>query len=487
MELAEVASAAGDLERAASAAGKAADLASTPDQLAEAALVLPPAADPAVGALSAALCARALADPPADQALRARLSALRSRLAFYAGDPELTDAASAEALTLARGTDDDRALVDALRARQEALPGPSGRAERRQIADEVIAAGERLGSASDELWGRIWKVETSLEGGPLSAAAAALPDLRTVADRTGGPVARWHYQRAAAAVAQAQGRFPEAIELSDAAFATMSPWEPMPAKGVWLALQTAMSMHVSPRPEVVEEIRQPFTSPPRFLTMNPLSRANLLVAAGDLESAEATYLGAGPIESWDLPVFFVVPALVLAVRGAAALGRPADLEALWSRLEGYRGEQAVGTGVGYNGPVDLALGIAAKALDRDPEPWLTSALATSEAAGAAAFVAEARLLLAACVGGTEATRLRRLGTRAARSLGADRLLSAEADDPLTPREREVADLVAEGLTNRQIAERLVLSERTAQNHVQHVLTKLGLSNRAQVTAWRLSR
>ncbi len=147
----------------------------------------------------------------------------------------------------------------------------------------------------------------------------------------------------------------------------------------------------------------------------------------------------------------------------------------------------MGTGVGYNGPVDLALGIAARALDRDPEPWLTSALASAEAAGAAAFVAEARLLLASCVGGTEGTRLRRQGSRAARALGADRLLSANSDDPLTPREREVADLVAEGLTNRQIAERLVLSERTAQNHVQHVLTKLGLSNRAQVAAWRLSR
>jgi DNA-binding CsgD family transcriptional regulator len=487
VELTRVASAAGDVTRAASAAREAADLASTPEQLADAALSLPPAADPAINALSAALCGRAMADPPGDPALRARLSALRSRLAFYAGDPELTDAASADALALARGTDDDRALVDALRARQEALPGPSGRAERRELADEVTAAAERLDSPSDELWGRIWKVETSLEGGQLSAAAAALPDLRAVADRLGGPVARWHYQRTAAALAQAQGRFPEAVALGDTAFATMSPWEPMPAKGVWLALQTAMSMHVSPRPEVVEQVRQPFTSPPRFVTMNPLSRAQVLVGAGDLEAAEAAYLSAGPVESWELPVFFVVPALVLGVRSASVLGRHGDLEALWSRLADYRGEHAMGTGVGYNGPVDLALGIAAKALDRDPEPWLTSALASAESAGAAAFVAEARLLLAACVGGTEGTRLRRQGSRSARSLGADRLVGAQPDDPLTPREREVADLVAEGLTNREIAERLVLSERTAQNHVQHVLTKLGLSNRAQVAAWRLSR
>ena len=54
--------------------------------------------------------------------------------------------------------------------------------------------------------------------------------------------------------------------------------------------------------------------------------------------------------------------------------------------------------------------------------------------------------------------------------------------PLTPREHEVAELVAQGLTNREIAERLVLSERTAQNHVQHILIKLSLSNRSQIAA-----
>ena len=54
--------------------------------------------------------------------------------------------------------------------------------------------------------------------------------------------------------------------------------------------------------------------------------------------------------------------------------------------------------------------------------------------------------------------------------------------PLTPREHQVAELVAQGFTNREIADRLVLSERTAQNHVQHIL-KLALSNRSQIAAW----
>ncbi|SNT29270.1 protein kinase domain-containing protein [Rhodococcoides kyotonense] len=55
--------------------------------------------------------------------------------------------------------------------------------------------------------------------------------------------------------------------------------------------------------------------------------------------------------------------------------------------------------------------------------------------------------------------------------------------PLTKREQQVADLVTEGLTNQGIAERLVISPRTAQGHVEHILAKLGFTSRAQVAAW----
>ncbi|MFI8912758.1 ATP-binding protein [Streptomyces sp. NPDC053513] len=59
--------------------------------------------------------------------------------------------------------------------------------------------------------------------------------------------------------------------------------------------------------------------------------------------------------------------------------------------------------------------------------------------------------------------------------------------PLTPRETEVAALVAEGLSNKEIAARLVIATRTAETHVDHILTKLGFGNRAQVAAWYTAR
>jgi len=58
--------------------------------------------------------------------------------------------------------------------------------------------------------------------------------------------------------------------------------------------------------------------------------------------------------------------------------------------------------------------------------------------------------------------------------------------PLSSRELEVAQLVARGLTNRQIADVLVVTVRTAENHVQHILEKLSLSNRAQIASWATS-
>jgi two-component system, NarL family, response regulator DevR len=60
---------------------------------------------------------------------------------------------------------------------------------------------------------------------------------------------------------------------------------------------------------------------------------------------------------------------------------------------------------------------------------------------------------------------------------------AQPGDALTEREREVLALVARGYTNRQIAEALSLSEKTARNHLSHILEKLGLSRRSEAAVY----
>jgi pimeloyl-ACP methyl ester carboxylesterase/DNA-binding CsgD family transcriptional regulator len=71
-------------------------------------------------------------------------------------------------------------------------------------------------------------------------------------------------------------------------------------------------------------------------------------------------------------------------------------------------------------------------------------------------------------------------------LGLPRLRS-EQGTGLTPRQQEVAALVAEGLTNRAIAERLHVTERTAESHVERIRLRLGLRSRAQLAAWAAAR
>jgi DNA-binding NarL/FixJ family response regulator len=68
-----------------------------------------------------------------------------------------------------------------------------------------------------------------------------------------------------------------------------------------------------------------------------------------------------------------------------------------------------------------------------------------------------------------------------------RLASPERLEVLTPREREVACLLARGYTNQQIANELVLTRGTVANHVAHILEKLGVGNRTQVAARVLGR
>ncbi|MFB4301742.1 LuxR C-terminal-related transcriptional regulator [Actinomadura sp. NTSP31] len=67
--------------------------------------------------------------------------------------------------------------------------------------------------------------------------------------------------------------------------------------------------------------------------------------------------------------------------------------------------------------------------------------------------------------------------------GAGAGASGQAASPLTERELEVAALVAEGLSNRDIADRLTIAKRTADSHIEHILAKLGFSSRAQIAVW----
>jgi DNA-binding CsgD family transcriptional regulator len=109
-----------------------------------------------------------------------------------------------------------------------------------------------------------------------------------------------------------------------------------------------------------------------------------------------------------------------------------------------------------------------------------SADAGREAAAAQEAVAGIVQALATTEGRPEAVPLaEQFAQRALASLPAP----ARTVSTLTPREHEVAALVAEGKSNREIAQALVLSERTAERHVANIMAKLGMSSRTQIAVW----
>jgi LuxR family transcriptional regulator, maltose regulon positive regulatory protein len=191
------------------------------------------------------------------------------------------------------------------------------------------------------------------------------------------------------------------------------------------------------------------------------------------------------------------PALELLVHACVAAGEP---ERAGDALQALRDiERRAGTG-GLRARADLAEGVVAVAAgDHDQaRRLLEDAVDRFEASGAPYALARARVELAAtlaALGRTDAAdreaeqavqSFEELGA-AADAARARRRLGTVPDGvaplpQLTPREREVLCVLAEGLTNQQIAERLVLSEHTVHRHVTNILRKLALPTRAAAAA-----
>jgi DNA-binding NarL/FixJ family response regulator len=193
-----------------------------------------------------------------------------------------------------------------------------------------------------------------------------------------------------------------------------------------------------------------------------LTRAELALDQFD-DAAEWARRAEAAVESLELPgrESFALRALAEV---ALAEGRADDAAAL--ALEGARK-----AGTGYRVDSARARVVAGRSLaaagDRDRAlAELESARAELEACGAARYRDQA------------VRELRRLGERVGR--GGRRGRGETGVEALSGREREVAELVAERLTNREIAERLVLSERTVERHLSRIFQKLDVSSRVEV-------
>jgi DNA-binding CsgD family transcriptional regulator len=486
------ASAQSALREAAAAARATGD----PVALAGVALAMEGVTDPSWSPTGQAICDDALAAlPPEDSPLRARLLAQRAMEAAFEFEPELRPC-SELALAMAERTGDEQALRAALRARQLARSGPDGIADRLALSARLI--GLDHGEGDDAvLWGRLWRFDALLQRGDLDAAEAELEPIEAAADRLRLPLARWQALRSAAAMAMVRGRFDEASRYATRCMDLLDRAGNDPARmvtAIQLLVVSTQTGSAEGLDERVEQARRrgPLPSP---------GPASLYLREHRHDEARRHYdaaAAAGPIAgTW------LLESLAAFAELAAAFEDRDTAAVVYRRLSPFA-DLFVSGGAGaivIFGSTRRFLGIAAATMGRlnDAVNDLRAAVAANDRAGAVPWAAIARLDLARVLARRrrpgdrdEAEALATVAASTAAALGMAPLLDEtralladllEGAGPLTKRESEIATLVAQGLTNRQIAAAAHISERTAESHVQHILRKLGYTTRSQIAAW----
>ena len=484
-------------------------------RLARAALVLEATGEPEWDIELCRMCEVALDSHELPLNLAARVSCRYAQALAYRGLSDQAREVSNRALLAAQSSHDTVVLVEALHARQLACSASDGVLERTGLAARMLEVATAAGSAVNEMWGRLWRIDTLFEMGQLALVRDDLVGLDLCARRLGGPLSRFHYLEVSATLALATGRFGEARRYAEEAFQLMDGMGHPVAFGACSTILGQAGLHVGFDASGLTVLWQSLPakfqpersdSAQKIASVFPaLTAALMCLQRGDRVGAETAYAHAGPARSWAPNAALLLACWAHGLPVAIGLGQTEDIDYLATRFEAFRGQHvANGAGVGtYMGPVELQLGKAAAALGRldaaVDDLWF--AVESCGANGARGYGVEAATELAAALRrrdepGDRAEALRLLD---AASPEAERLEMApfiqriaalrvkpattDPESPLSRREQQVAQLVARGLTNRQIAEQLFVSERTAENHVQHILAKLGLRNRTQIATW----
>lgn len=345
-----------------------------------------------------------------------------------------------------------------LRARVEARLHVRHAEERLALA----AAATALDQDEHRAWGALWEATACAQLGRRVELDAAVLRLRSVAGRLREPVWDWRVDTVLAQLAMLDGYLDRAAELITRALAAAGEPPSPQARFVDLILRSALAQRTGRGLDAIDaELTAQLVGMPFFAQG---WRAGVLLAAGRRDEAEAiwralrpviTRLPQSPVEWLIALAGFAETAVAFEDREAAAV--------LFDLLEPVSGFQVVGDAQTPNGgPVALLLGRLAILLDDRPA---------------------ARRLLGAAVRQADAMHDQHHAAIARAALAA----LGSGNGPLSPRELEVAALIAAGLSNRAIGERLHLSVRTVENHVAHVLAKLDVGSRAAIAAWAARR
>jgi DNA-binding CsgD family transcriptional regulator len=508
IRLAEVLFLAHEISASVDACTEAADLAADAgrtDLLARAALVVHGTGNPGVLRATEALCVRALAVVGADEAAtRARLKAQIAVARAELGPSQEAADLSHAALDEARATRDAHAILEALAARHLVISVPHTVLERLELGRQAVALGSEARHPMAALWGHLWRVDAAFQLGNLAEVNRELAEIDWIAHHYGSPVAQWHGHRFAAVGHGLAGRFAEARVANEFARDLAVRLGDRSMLGMDGAFRIQLALVRGSLDDVPDDWADLLAKAPPI----PIARlsypiVHALQGRTDLARAEFD-------EFRDLPASYPVgvrwaPTMCQLALTANLLDDAEAAATLYPLLQPnaryYSGDGS--GGVFSEGSLARLVADMARVAGRHDEAvqHYRDAVAMNSRIGARPFTALSKLGwarslaargdlgIAAEHAADAAAEFRRLDMpgplRAADALIASVQRARRNASPLSAREAEVADLVASALSNREIAERLVLSERTVESHVRSILNKLGFTTRTEIATWAM--